>query len=133
MTFCKRIARNTRGAAMVEFALVAPILITLLVGAMNIGIYFFAQNSVNNAVEVAAREAAIYPTPSDTQLQALFDDALLKEESTVSVVLGVSHGTATNGTKYVTLSTSYNVPVNLILGKVNDIPVRSERRVYVQD
>ena len=130
---CKSFARNDRGAAVVEFALVAPILISLLVGAMNIGLYFFAQNSVDNAVETAARDAAIYPTPSDSELQTIFDEALLKQESDIAVDLSVTEGTASNGTKYLTLSTTYDIPLNVIFGTMGSYPVRAERRVYVQD
>lgn len=128
-----KLARDIRGATIVEFALVAPILIALLVGGMNIGIYLFAQNSVDNAVEAAARDAAIYPTPSDSDLQAIFSDALLKQETTIPVKLAVAHGSATNGTKYVSLSTSYDLPLNIVLGTVGSFPVKAERRVYVQN
>lgn len=128
-----KLARDVRGASIVEFALVAPILIALLIGGMNIGIYLFAQNSVDNAVEAAARDAAIYPTPSDSDLKAIFADSLLKQEATIPVTLNVAHGSASNGTKYVSLSTSYNIPLNIVFGTVGSFPVKAERRVYVQN
>ena len=127
------LARDIRGATIVEFALIAPILISLLVGGLNIGVYLFAKNSVDNAVEAAAREAAIYPTPSDSALQDVFDDALLKQEAGITVELDVAEGTTAGGIKYLTLSTDYDVPVEIIFGKAGAIPVESERRVYVQD
>ena len=128
-----KLARDIRGASIVEFALVAPILIALLIGGMNIGIYLFAQNSVDNAVEAAARDAAIYPTPSDSDLKAIFADSLLKQEATIPVNLAVAHGSASNGTKYVSLSTSYSIPINIVFGTVGSFPVKAERRVYVQN
>ena len=47
------------GAIAIEFALVAPVLLTLLFGIMQFGFYFYAQASVNNAVREAARQLAV--------------------------------------------------------------------------
>lgn len=119
-----------RGSGTVEFSMIAPVLITLMVGAMNVGSYFFAQNSIDYAVDKTAREAAVYPFKSDSELETIFDDAILKKEADGAVTLGLSHGTASNGVGYVDLSTSYKVPVNMIFFNLGSITVRSERRVY---
>ncbi|MDP7549391.1 MAG: pilus assembly protein [Alphaproteobacteria bacterium] len=47
------------GAIAIEFALVAPVLLTILFGIMQFGFYFYAQASVNNAVREAARQLAV--------------------------------------------------------------------------
>lgn len=51
--------RNERGAAAVEFALVVPILLLLLIGIMNFGFVFAQQISLNNAARQAARYAVV--------------------------------------------------------------------------
>ncbi len=48
-------AREQRGAAAVEFALLAPLLITLLFGIISGGITYYRGISVNNAAREAAR------------------------------------------------------------------------------
>ncbi len=50
-----RRARDGRGAAAVEFALLAPLLITLLFGIVSGGITYYRGVSVNNAAREAAR------------------------------------------------------------------------------
>ncbi|HVW72380.1 MAG TPA: TadE/TadG family type IV pilus assembly protein [Rhizomicrobium sp.] len=63
MTFvlwCKRLGRrlradSTKGSAAIEFAMVAPAFFLLLMGTIEAGIIFFAQSSLQNAVNDAAR------------------------------------------------------------------------------
>lgn len=56
--------RNRRGAAAVEFAFVAPLLMMLLFGATELGRAMYIQNSVTAAAREGAREATL---PSATQ------------------------------------------------------------------
>ena len=55
MTKCK----PERGAAAVEFAIILPILMTLLLGIMEFGYAFVLQASVSNAARVGVRNYAI--------------------------------------------------------------------------
>ena len=48
-----------RGAAAVEFALVLPVLVALLLGIMEFGYMFYAQASVSNAARAGVRNYAI--------------------------------------------------------------------------
>jgi len=47
--------RKQRGQGMVEFALVLPVLILLLIGIMEFGYFFFVYSSANTAVRSAVR------------------------------------------------------------------------------
>ena len=131
MRLLKHLLRDRRGVGAVEFALCAPIVITLIVGSLNIGTYIFAQNSVAAAVDKVGREAAVYPRPSDTQMQSIFAKAILKEEPGAAVKLNITHGKAANGTAYVDLSSTYNLEVDLIFVSLGTMPVSAERRVYM--
>jgi hypothetical protein len=54
--FCQRLrADANKGSAAVEFAMVAPVFFLLLMGTTEVGIMFFAQSSLQNAVNDAAR------------------------------------------------------------------------------
>ena len=77
MTFrawCKRLGRrwcadSDKGSAAVEFAMVAPVFFLLLMGTMEAGIIYFAQSTLQNAVNDAARmvrtgQTACYTTDS---------------------------------------------------------------------
>jgi Flp pilus assembly protein TadG len=51
--------RDERGAALVEFALVAPILILALLGLMDMGYNYYIQAQLQGTVQKAARDATL--------------------------------------------------------------------------
>jgi Flp pilus assembly protein TadG len=53
----KRLRRDRRGAAMMEFAFVAPVLLMLLLGTIELSRYFATQQSVRTLSAEAARAA----------------------------------------------------------------------------
>ena len=54
-----RIGSDARGASAVEFALAAPVLITVLVGILEFGLLMFAQNSMTHVARDAARRVSV--------------------------------------------------------------------------
>lgn len=75
--------RNEKGQAMVEFALVLPILLLLLCGICEFGSIFSNQILANNACREAVRYAAVHYK----------DDGLTKvEEQTTTIVKNYSNG-----------------------------------------
>ena len=46
MTMTRLTLRNRRGATIVEFALVFPLLLLLMLGVMDFGFYYFVQHSL---------------------------------------------------------------------------------------
>jgi len=67
-----RRARRTRGAALVEFALIALVLYVLLAGGIEIGRAVFSAQILQDVARVAAREIALTRLPA----AASFEDAL---------------------------------------------------------
>src|SRR5690242_12569352 len=54
--FRRRLRRDgSKGSAAIEFAMVAPVFFLLLMGTIEAGIIFFAQSSLQNALNDAAR------------------------------------------------------------------------------
>jgi Flp pilus assembly protein TadG len=63
--------RNEEGQAMVEFAMILPILITLVFGIIQFGILFNHSLTLTDAVRTGARQAAVSRTlPGDPIQQA---------------------------------------------------------------
>ena len=56
--------RYSRGQSLVEFGLIAPLLVTLIGGIVTLGIGVFYQQQVTNAAREAARYAAIHSATS---------------------------------------------------------------------
>lgn len=122
--------REKKGATAVEFALVVPLLIVAMLGAMNIGIYLYFQNSVSTAVDEAARSATIFPTPNDSQIEANFENSLLTSASFGSADIAISHGTSSTGRDYIDLVATGSYDINLVFVDLGSIPVRVERRTF---
>ena len=59
-----RLRHRTRGQALVEFALVAPLLFLVIGGIITLGIGVFYQQQLTNAAREAARYAAIHSETS---------------------------------------------------------------------
>lgn len=55
----KRLARDGRGGSAVEFALLAPVFIALLMGVLAVGLYMQNYNAVRSLATDAARFAAV--------------------------------------------------------------------------
>ena len=70
MGLLKRLRRNQRGAAALEFVIIAPALILMICGIARLGILFMANAGLRNAVAEGARYATIWPRPSNTQIQS---------------------------------------------------------------
>ena len=83
---------DRRGAAAVEFAFVAPLLMMLLFGATELGRAMYIQNSVTAAAREAARESTL---PSATQ-------------QTVEAIVGQYTNDFSEGTPAVTINPAIN-------------------------
>ena len=55
----RKLARHDGGATLVEFGLIAPTLVLLLMGLMEIGYQFYIQSQLQGAVQKAARSSTI--------------------------------------------------------------------------
>lgn len=75
-------APRERGAAAVEFALVLPLLITVLLGIVEGGTRYAQQSQVNHWAFLAARDLSIDPSKSATDIV----DALKGSDSTTYTI-----------------------------------------------
>ena len=62
--------RGRCGQAVVELALILPVLLVVLLGVMEFGIVFMRQNALTNAAREGARKAVL-PTVTDGEVTAL--------------------------------------------------------------
>src|SRR5437899_11414276 len=69
-----RAVRSQRSQSMVEFAIVAPLLLLLIFGIVDFGrviyVYITLNQAVNEAVRVAIRDSALLPTNGDVETAA---------------------------------------------------------------
>lgn len=61
---------NQRGVTTVEFAILAPVMITLITGSIELGHLYMVQTSLDGAVSIASRDSAAQMTLSDDERDA---------------------------------------------------------------
>ena len=127
----RRFGSNTRAAALVEFALVCPVLFAMLIGIANLGILFLANSGLTSAVEDAARYATIYPRPTSTMITSRISSNRWGLNPANITGPTVTFNT-TSSPKYVDISMSYNVTINYVLGS-RTITLTQSRRAYCTD
>lgn len=119
--------RTERGAAALEFALVFPLLIMLLIGLVTTGLVYFDHSSATNAVREAARYGAAtdVTTPSDWATsvrdrlkQTYFNATTTVPDSQICVDLVKSDGTTVSGSALTGAScgTAPSLPSGLAAG-----------------
>ncbi len=72
----RSLAECTYGAAAVEFALVFPLLILLVLGTYAVGAVMHSISSVRYALEETARTLQMNPSKSESDLQDVLDEKL---------------------------------------------------------
>lgn len=121
--------QDESGAAALEFAIAAPLLLVLCVGAIQLGMALFAQAGLRSAVESGARYAMIYPTPADTAITSRALQNAYGVDHAKLTGPTLSHGTA-NGINYVDISMAYSFPLHFPFIKNQSINLSYGRRAY---
>ncbi len=70
MRFARKLAADRTGSAAIEFAVAVPVLISLVWGMFQIAILYRANAGMQHALGEASRYATLFPTPSDSDIQA---------------------------------------------------------------
>lgn len=124
-----RLAWDCRGVGVLEFALVAPVLLAMLIGIPALGILFCAQAGLRSTVEDAARYATTWPKPSEADIQARITANRFGMDP-ANIVAPTVTFTTSSKPNYVTITMGYNLNVNfLVVSKT--IALSETRRAYV--
>lgn len=122
LSACRRLCRNDRGAVLVEFALLAPVLIVMMLGVLQVGLTMQNYNAVRNVSADIARYAMIqytdgHPITADaleahTLAVAEASPYLLSSDRITVHATDVATPQVT-GTAEKTLTISYQIPTVL--------------------
>lgn len=124
--------RNQRGATVVEFAIALPVLVAFIWGIFQVGLLFQANAGMQHALGEAARYATIFPTPSDSAIQARVTS---KKFGTYNGTLGalqiVNTTNAGGQVEYKTLTLTYNHQMNFLFMGARNVTLTRTKRVYL--
>jgi hypothetical protein len=84
--------RARRGATLVEFALVSLAIYVLIAAGIELGRLIFADQVLEDAVRVAARELSVMSFPADSTLEDALADPLVKQNVYDADKLVINHG-----------------------------------------
>ena len=122
-----RFGRHRGGVAAVEFAMVFPLLIVLMLGVICIAQAFFTVSSVQWAVEKAARELMIDGDATGAEVEARANE-LLTGMTDATVALDYAEEVA-GGFPFTRLETVVHYPVRIPL--VPETEIRYHIEIYV--
>jgi Flp pilus assembly pilin Flp len=109
--------RNEKGAAIVEFALVVPLLLLLLWGIVDIGRAFYTLNNLASAVREGARTAAVMATdPTTTANKTLIKTAVTTAFTPIGPPLKPESVFVTLANRQVTVKASYPFAPLVLVG-----------------
>ena len=124
----KLLVRDRKGAAAVEFALAVPVLMSMVWGLFQVAMVYQANAGMQHALGEAARYATVWPTPTDTQIQAKI----------TSAKFGLGNGTwgtpqiATNPTAHTkTITVTFSQPTDFIFFRGPTVSMTATKVVYL--
>jgi Flp pilus assembly protein TadG len=123
--------RHDKGAALLEFAFAAPILIAFMIATAQIGIFFFARSGLKSAVAEGARYATIYPKPTNQQIA----DRITAKRfglDTTKVSAPTVTDCVVNTRPCINIEMTYTSRINFIFFETAPISVVESRRAFVQ-
>ncbi len=138
--FLRRIHHDQRGAAVIEFAILGPALIAMLLGVMQVGLYMQAQNALSSVAGDMSRYMSVeYQKDNEitnTQLEAL---AYTRAVSAPYLLNGSRVGTtATNATsqpianvREIELTLTYQVPNVLAFATMGPMQLSYKKSIFV--
>jgi Flp pilus assembly protein TadG len=125
-----RLLPSRKGASAIEFALLAPVLLSLLFGVAQLGTLFFAHTGLRNAVSEGARFATLFPRPTEAQIvERVKANRVGMEEGRFTEPV-VTFGMA-NGANFAEVQMSYAFPVNFIFFQTPPITLSYSRRAFI--
>ncbi len=72
----RTLAADARGAAVIEFAILAPVLFTILLGIFEMGRMFYVRQALEYATEAAARYYMLNPTTASSNVTTTLQNAM---------------------------------------------------------
>lgn len=136
MTLFRRLRRHQRGAAALEFVLVAPALVLMIVGIARLGILFMANAGLGNAVAEGARYSTIWMAnqnrrPSDAEIRTRILNSQFGLDSARFTSVTVTPCTS-GSLNCVDIAASYAVPMDFIFFHAGSVNLTQNRRAFVR-
>lgn len=134
MKVVRKLAANRDGMAAVEFAVAFPVLILMIWGIFQVALLYRANAGMQHALGEGARLATLWPTPSDSEIQA-------KITSHKFGLNGSTHGgtwstpsiTTDTTAKTKLISVTYSQPTDFLFFSGPSVSLTRSKLVYLAE
>ena len=123
----KPFTKNEEGAAVVEFALALPILISFIFGIFQLALVFWANSGAQHAMGEASRDATLDPTPTTSQIEDYVTNNQWGTHNGTMQTPTVSQNTTD---EYFDIDIIYSQPTDFIFFEGPTVDIRKSKRVY---
>jgi Flp pilus assembly protein TadG len=132
MKSLRSLLRDRQGLGAVEFALIAPVIFAFIIAISQVGMLFYANAGLNNALADGARFAIIFPRPTNEQISARITDRRFGLDP--AFITGPTYSTpvTSNGITHMDITLSYAAPMDFIFFRASPVTLSETRRVYLQ-
>ena len=127
----RRFARDTSGAAAVEFALVALPFVVMVIGMIEFGRALYIKNSLSNAADWAQRAVIIDQNATSSTLTSVAQAAFKGGDASELAVEVAS--VSSDGDTYRSITLSYTMTLVIPLVSNGEIVLTTNRRVAIDD
>jgi len=140
MKFFRKLWRDASGVTAVEFSLLGPVMITAMLGVLQIGTAMWSYNSMRSVAHDAARFAVVNYQTGNRLTESQVADYVRSvatnspyglDNNNLTITVAAAGTQRVTGATELTMTISYAVPTVLSLIGLNDIPMSYSRPVFL--
>jgi Flp pilus assembly protein TadG len=129
--FFRNVLKSRRGATAVEFAMVAPIFLIMVIGIFELGRAMWIKASMQYAVEETTRYAIVNTSATTSTLATYASTAYSSSGINITGATFTATQATTSGKTYVTISGSYSFSVIVPLVPIPDMTLSAKSRIPI--
>lgn len=140
MNLLRRLGRDDTGAAIIEFGILAPAILTLFIGILQVGMWMQSYNGLRSVAADTGRYVAVEYQKSNqinNAAMALWArqhaiDRYMFQSSKISTDVSDAATQSITGVTEKTLTVTYTMPSIFGVAGIGDIPVTFSRPIFVK-
>lgn len=125
-----RLHRDSSGAAVIEFAFAMPVIITMMICMVQMGLLLHADGALRNAVSAGTRLAKVDPAATTTEIEDEVKANLSILKPTQIVKLAAKRDKVGNS-EFARIDLSYKVKTDMILFPLPEVVLNESKQVWL--
>lgn len=131
MNGLRRFARCDRGAALVEFAFAAPVIIMLMIGILQVAVALHAAGGVRHAIGEGVRFAKVNRAASAADVETFVRGRFAGVDEAKIKTLKVERGVTAGGAPFARISIAYQPEIVIPFLEPRTVRFEESRLVYL--